>query len=72
MSNSIGGHCGKCGAPFYVPTIWHGITPPPPQPTCGCWNTGNVVTTDKIIIKVPCEKWPDSEIEFGSQEQNDE
>ena len=45
MTHSVGGHCGKCGAPFYVPTIWHGVIPPPPQPTCGCWNQGTTITT---------------------------
>lgn len=42
--NNYAGSCGKCGAPYSLPNVWHGITPPPPQPTCKCWNTGDVVT----------------------------
>ena len=45
MTQQIGGHCGKCGAPYYVPSVWHGIVPPTPTPTCNCWNTTKVVTT---------------------------
>ncbi len=39
------GHCGKCGAPYYVESPWWGVTPPPPMPTCGCWNTPRIMTT---------------------------
>ena len=39
------GHCAKCGAPYYLPTVWHGIIPPQPTPTCNCWNTGTISTT---------------------------
>jgi len=48
--NTIAGHCGKCGAPYYVPTVWHGVTPPTPTPTCACWNLPKVVTTTDIIV----------------------
>lgn len=30
------GSCLKCGAPIYVPSVWMGVVPPPPQYTCGC------------------------------------
>lgn len=30
------GSCPGCGAPIYVPTVWHGVTPPPPHYTCEC------------------------------------
>lgn len=33
---TIVGHCPKCGAPIYVPTIWHGITAPPNEYSCDC------------------------------------
>ena len=39
------GHCGKCGAPYYVPTVWHSILPPTPTPSCCCWNTAPITTT---------------------------
>ena len=40
------GNCPKCGAPIYVPSIWHGITPPPPMYTCGCNSSFTTVVTD--------------------------
>lgn len=43
------GHCGKCGAPYYVESPWWGVTPPPPQPTCACWNTPNIITGTNIF-----------------------
>ena len=45
MNNQIGGHCGKCGAPYYLPTVWHSILPPSPQPSCNCWNVAKTYTT---------------------------
>lgn len=33
----IAGHCGKCGAPYFMQTFFHGIVPPTPRPTCACW-----------------------------------
>ena len=50
MGYSIVGHCPKCGAPIYAPSVWMAITPPPSQPSCNCnpssqveyrTNTGN-------------------------------
>ena len=29
-------NCPSCGAPIYVPSVWGGITPPPPSFTCTC------------------------------------
>lgn len=34
--NKIVGHCPKCGAPIYVPFMWHGITPPEAMYSCAC------------------------------------
>lgn len=31
------GTCPKCGAPIYVPTIWHAVIPPPPRYSCACF-----------------------------------
>ena|ERR1051325_3757384 len=48
MSNTqIAGHCEKCGAPYSTPIIWHGTTPPPLTPTCGCWGTSSGTITIK-------------------------
>lgn len=46
----VAGHCGKCGAPYMQEAgPWWSITPPPIVPTCGCWNTGRVITTTDTI-----------------------
>lgn len=34
---TIVSHCPKCGAPIYVPMIWHGVIPPPPEYSCTCF-----------------------------------
>lgn len=34
---SIVGACPICGAPMYVPMVWHGIIPPPVTRSCGCF-----------------------------------
>ena len=39
----ITGNCTKCGAPYHQEQIWHGITPPPIEPTCQCWNIPKTV-----------------------------
>ncbi len=49
--NPIAGHCGKCGAPYTTPTIWHGITPPPMAPSCMCWNTPQTYTSTSVTIE---------------------
>lgn len=36
------GACPQCGAPIYVPTMWHGIYPPPPMYSCDCAGKQNV------------------------------
>ena len=38
------GSCPKCGAPIYVPSIWHGITPPPNEYTCGCSQESTIIS----------------------------
>lgn len=30
------GNCPQCGAPIYVPAVWHSVLPPEPVYTCGC------------------------------------
>jgi len=42
---TIVSNCPKCGAPIYVPTIWHGIIPPPNEYTCGCVKQPKIITT---------------------------
>lgn len=51
--NIIAGHCGKCGAPYTSPLVWHGITPPPMTPTCACWNIGQTISSTRLIISIP-------------------
>jgi len=46
MTTTIAGHCGKCGAPYTVPSIWHGVTAPPKTPSCSCWNTPKIEVSD--------------------------
>lgn len=36
MSHAQVGSCPRCGAPVYAESPWHGITPPPSRPSCGC------------------------------------
>ena len=38
---AIVGHCPHCGAPIYVLTVWHGVTPPPNEfeVTFGAYDT---------------------------------
>ena len=51
MSYNVAGHCGKCGAPYYSPDVWHGTGPVPMQPSCGCWNLPQTITTTGITIE---------------------
>lgn len=44
MSWTPVGHCPKCGAPMYVPMVWHGVQPPSPQRTCGCFPSRTITT----------------------------
>jgi len=41
----VSGYCGKCGAPYTTPQVWHGIIAPTPTPSCVCWNTPSYTTT---------------------------
>lgn len=40
MSYTPTGACQRCGAPIYVPFVWHGVIPLPPTYTCSCNGTG--------------------------------
>jgi hypothetical protein len=44
----IAGHCGKCGAPYTLPDVWHGTCDPTPTPSCGCWNRPTTYTGTTI------------------------
>lgn len=50
MSHTIAGNCGKCGAPYYVPSVWMAVIPPPPTPTCACWNLPVSTTTNRVVL----------------------
>jgi len=53
--------CPKCGAPIYVPTIWHGVTPPCPIYSCSCNGSQNIVCTDNtstLIVDFPTKTPP--------------
>lgn len=39
------GSCPQCGAPIYVPTVYHSIMPPPNHFTCNCVSRPVTVTT---------------------------
>jgi hypothetical protein len=52
---TVGGHCGKCGAPYFFPAVWYGIAPPPPTPTCACWNLPGTETTATAAAPVEPE-----------------
>ncbi len=52
----ITGNCGKCGAPYSQPTIWHGIGTPPITPSCNCWNMPQVITTTGVCVAQQQEK----------------
>ncbi len=49
---SIASHCMRCGAPIYVPTMWHSISPPPPSFTCSCFPQPTVVTTNNTSVTI--------------------
>lgn len=36
MSYRQCGWCPSCGAPIWMPMVWFGIYPPPPQYSCNC------------------------------------
>lgn len=59
--NTQVGSCPKCGAPIYVPTMWHSIMPPPPIYTCSCAGHVNATTTDRIVIRPDTKDTPDAE-----------
>jgi hypothetical protein len=48
MSLTIVGHCPKCGAPLYSPSMWMGVTSPPVSYSCACNgpNAPRVYTTN--------------------------
>lgn len=48
----IVGHCPKCGAPIYAPSMWHGIIPPPSQYSCNCHsNIGTIISQSSQAIE---------------------
>jgi hypothetical protein len=54
--NIQAGHCGKCGAPYYLESPWHGIYPPAPMPSCACWNRIQSNATNDIRLIMPKQK----------------
>lgn len=38
--------CPQCGAPIYVPGVWHGIVPPTPTYSCFCRSDSTSSTVD--------------------------
>jgi hypothetical protein len=51
----VGGHCGKCGAPYFFPAVWNGVNPPPPQPSCACWTAPQIRTQGSVAITLQPE-----------------
>lgn len=47
---SIIGSCPKCGAPIFTYSMWHGVTPPPPLYTCGCFPGAKQITSSGTVI----------------------
>jgi len=45
MSWTQVGTCPKCGAPMYVPMVWHGVLPPTPRRSCGCFPPQTIITS---------------------------
>ncbi len=37
--------CPQCGAPIYVPQMWHSVMPPPPYYSCNCNRVETVQTS---------------------------
>jgi hypothetical protein len=54
--NAIVGHCPKCGAPIYAPTVWHGITPPPSTYSCSCFSPAQKTVYGTTTNWQPAEK----------------
>lgn len=54
---NIVGHCPKCGAPIYSPSVWHSITPPPVVYTCSCIPVvSNMVSTSSINLSMAIDE----------------
>lgn len=56
MSFTQVGTCPRCGAPIYVPMMWHAIVPPPNQYTCACFPQAVVYSTNTISVQPPSKK----------------
>mgnify|MGYP007031208556 FL=1 len=64
-SYTIASYCPKCGAPIYVPTVWHGILPPPNMYSCGCFPSARTMT--EMHIKTdPCFKGSECKTFFNT------
>lgn len=48
--NSIAGHCGSCGAPYWGPNMWFGTSGPPVTPSCTCWNMPRTLTSSHFYV----------------------
>lgn len=47
---TIVSYCPKCGAPIYVPTVWHGTSAPPNEFTCNCNPQPRADTSTNIVL----------------------
>lgn len=53
---TIVGNCPQCGSPLYIPSVWHGITPPPTTRSCWCpVRTPSPVTVTVTNVVDPTE-----------------
>lgn len=50
MSWSQCGSCPKCGAPIWLPMVYHSVLPPSPRFTCGCVRFGVITTTSTATV----------------------
>lgn len=51
---TVTGACPRCGAPIYVPTVWHSIMPPAPVKTCLCFpEPRSYTTTSTHFLDLP-------------------
>lgn len=62
--DQMAGCCSKCGAPYSVPSVWHGILPPSIRPTCSCWNVLKETTDTDYTIKIEDSQYKNSRFYF--------
>ena len=65
--NTVTGYCPRCGAPIYVPSVWHGIIPPPSQYSCGCFHNESETYTTTGTTEIKMIKFPKNSSKEKSQ-----